>query len=354
MKVKNILIKADLIGNGIVNMDSNEQKWVFNGENSHLQSRYDNVSYAKKNFYRGSDNKLTYKIKISSDCLKNEMFKTEVIAQSPKISHELGVLYSYIASPMSLIRGYLFANKQETLKRSGALTICDAEQTCGAVSTLEFFAKSGEKTQNDGTTDKSDNTIYKKESVGDISYLTFGNIDLMKLQFVSADQVFDRYAFNPDYFSMFKSFLSLRLKNFVSELGYYKIKGSALEIPEYGVKLSNENVLDLVKEILTKFININIKRKGSFAKVSKLKIKLVFDPLVDTFNSEDNWIEISTLEDINNLSMDITDFYELVDIDEAKKLRKDIELSLKLEKEKEVATTNKKKADKADKKKNNE
>jgi hypothetical protein len=336
MKVKNILIKADLVGNGVVNMDSNEQKFVFNGTNSHLKSFHNNTSYAKKNFYKDGDD-LTYKLKISSDCLKNDMFKTEVIAQSPKITHELGILYSYIASPMSLIRGYMFANKQETLKRSGALTICDAEQTCSAVSMMETFSKSGEKTTNDGETDKADNTFYKKETVGNINYSTFGNIDLMKLQFVSADQVFDRYAFNPDNYSLFKSFLGLRLKNFNSELGYYKINNSVLDIPEYGVKLSNENVLDLVKETLTKLSAINIKRKGGFAKVNSLKIKLVLDPLVDTFDSEDNWIELSSLADIDNLSLDIADFYELVEINQAKALRESIEQSLKDEKAKESA-----------------
>lgn len=352
MKIKNILFKADLIGKGIVNMDSGDQKWIFDQESgSHLNlgkdKQFKNLSFAKKNFYRNDDGKLIYKLKISSDCLKNNMFSSDVLSQSPKITYEDAVLYSYIASPMSLIRGYLFANKKETLKRSGALTICDAEQTCNAVSTMEFFSKSGEKTSNDGESDKSDTTIYKKETVGDISYSTIGNVDLMKLQFISADQVFDRYGFNPDKFSMYKSFLSLRLKNFNSELGYYGIKDSALDIPEFGIKLSNENITELVKETLKKLISINIKRKGSFAKVSSLKIKLVFDPLKDTFSSKDNWIEIKSIEDIDNLSFEIEDFYTKVNIDEAKKLRENIENSLKEEQKKEKESIKEKKDKKA-------
>jgi len=347
MKVKNILFTADLIGNGVVNMDSNEQKWIFNGTDSHLKSFHNNTSYAKKNFYTSPDGKLTYKLKISSDCLKKDMFKSDVLAQSPKITYEDAVFYSFIASPMSLIRGYMFANKKETLKRDGAITICDAEQTCTAVSFMETFSKSGEKTTNDGESDKSDNTFYKKETVGDIKYSTFGDIDLMKLQFVSTDQVFDRYAFNPDKFSMYKSFLKLRLNNFNSELGYYGIKNSVLDIPEFGIKLSSENVLDLVKETLKKLVAINIKRKGSFAKVSSLKMKLVFDPIKDTLSSKDGWIELNSFEDIDNLSFEIEDFYTEIDMVSAKKLREDIENSLKEEQKKEKEATKTKKEKKS-------
>lgn len=331
MKVKSIIFKTDLIGNGIVNMDSNEQKFIFNGTDSHLKSFHRNTSYSKKNFYRDEEGNLTYKIKISSDCLKNAMFKNDVISQSPKITHEDAVLYSYIASPMSLIRGYMFANKTETLKRSGAFNICDAEQTCNSVSYMETFSKSGEKITNDVDSDKSDNSFYKKETIGNISYSTIGSIDLMGLQFVSADQVFDRYSLNPDKFSIYKSFLKLRLNNFNSELGYYGIKNTVLDIPEFGFKLSDENVIELVKETLKRMLLINIKRKGAFANVSSLKIKLVYDPLVDTMSSKDNWIEIKTQEDIDNLSFEVEDFYTEVNTENAKKLRADIEKAFKEE-----------------------
>lgn len=353
MATKNILIKADLVGNGIVNMDSNDQKFIFNGTDSHLKSFYNNTSYAKKNFYRDVNGKLTYKLKISSDCLKHDMYKNEVIAQSPKIAIEDSILYSYIASPMAITRGYLFANKKETVKRTGALTICDAEQTNNAVSQLETFSRSGEKTSNDGETDKSDNTFYKKETIGDITYSTVGNINLDQLQFVSADQVFDRYAFNPDNFQLYKTFLSMRMKNFNSELGYYKNTISNIDIPEYGFKLSNENILDLVKETLKKLLSLNIKRKGAYAKVSNLKIKLVENPVTDLLSDDENWIELKSFEDIENLNFDVESFYNLFDLVESKKVRKSIEDGLKAVKDKAKTDKIEKDAQKVSKSKNN-
>ena len=349
--IKNILIKADLVGNGIVNMDSGEQSHILRGTDSHLRphDKFNNTSYAKKNFYKDENNKLTYKLKISSDCLKHDLYKNEVIAQSPKIDTQDMILYSYIASPMAITRGYMFTGRNP-FKRTGALSICDAEQTCGAVSNIELFSKSGEKTSNNGDSDKSDNTLYKKETVGDIKYSTSGNIDICQLQFISADQVFDRYAFNPDNFSMYKSFLDMRMENFNSVLGHYHLSNSIIDIPEYGIKLSNENILFLVKETLKKLLSLNIKRKGAFAKVSSLKIKLVENPVKDLMSIDEKWIELKSFEDIDNLNFEIQDFYELIDFEEAKAKRLSIEESFKAEKVKEKSEAAAKKSEAAAKK----
>jgi hypothetical protein len=329
-KIKNLIIKMDLVGNGVVNMDSNDQKWVFSGEEkSNFKTRHDNVSYAKKNFYRDSDGVLKHKLKISSDCMKHEMYKTDIINQSPNIAHHDALLYSYIASPMSITRGYMFANKSETIKRKGCLTLCDAEQTCNAESFIETFSRSGEKITNNGETEKADNSFYKKETIGNISYNTIGNIDLMALQFVSCDQVYDRYCFNPDKFPIYKQFLQSKLPNFNSELGYYKLVGSSFDISEFGFKLTNENVLFLVKQTLKKLLGLSINRKGGFAKASSIKIKLVENPLNDTFNNEENWIEIKTESDIDNLDFVVEDFYSLTDTEFAKQQRIDVESRIK-------------------------
>ena len=80
-KIKTIQFKLNLTGDGIVNFDSNEQKWIHINNTTGLSgNRNDNVSYAKKNFYKTNkldkDSKeiLDYKIKISSDCLKKAIF----------------------------------------------------------------------------------------------------------------------------------------------------------------------------------------------------------------------------------------------------------------------------------------
>ncbi len=347
--VKNILFKMEMNGHGVVNYDSNDQKYVL--KDTHLRNvgGHSNVSYAKKNLYKDDEGKITYKLKISSDALKNNMFRHDVIAQTPNIAHHDALLYSYIASPLSLVRGYLFANKPETVKRKGAITLSSAEQTCNAMSKIEVFSRSGEKVVQNEDSDKNDTTYYQKETIGNIKYEAMGNIDLMTLQFISCDSVFDRYSFNPDKYHLYKQFLAQKLSGFNSELGYHQMKNTSIEIPEYGVLLSEENVVQLVKDSLKKVFNINIKKKDAFATVETLKVKLVEKPAEDTFNNEDGWIEIKSEEDIDNLDFDPYMFYELIDIEVAKIKRQEIKDEMKRvldeEKKQKKSKTSKKKKD---------
>lgn len=345
-KIKNVLFELELKGQGIVNMDSGDQKWIHRNEQTHLRQENtsnENCSYAKKNFYRDPNGKLKWKLKISSDCLRKSMFENDVLTQSPKVTHNDTVLYSFLFSIALIIKGWMFANKKETLKRKGALTICEAQQTNDSVSHMDWYSRSGEKTQNSAETEKSDNTIFKKETIGDVEYKTQGSIDVSNLQFISCDQSLDRYSFNPDKFELAKMFLNMRLPNFNSELGYYQIKNSSLLLPEKGILFSNENVVFLIKETLKRLFSLNVKRSSSFASTSKLRIKLVENPLIDTHSSKDNWIEINSIDDINNLNFDVQEFYEAVDIEKANELRESIEASIKSETEKAVISAREKK-----------
>lgn len=353
-KIKNILIALEFEGNGVVNYDSNDQKYMCN-RTQYLKSisRNSNVSFAKKSFTKNDDDTLNYKLKVSSDCLKNDMSKYDMVSKNPNIIHHLMLLYSYIASPIGIIFGYLFMAKDDKLyKKSSVITLCDAEQICNAQSSLEVFSRSGTKESNEGT-DKSDNSFYYKETVGNIRYATIGNIDLMKLQLVSCDELFDRKAFVSDDFKAYKDFLSKRMPGFTSELNYYQLIDSIIRIPEYGILLTNENQVFLVKEALKRLLGINIRRKNAYCKTASLKIKLVVDPTVDTHNNPNNWITISSVADIDALTFESQFYYELVDIAAAIELRKEFKKNLddvkKLEKEEKKVKDAEKKVKNAEK-----
>ena len=326
-KVKNVLIKLDLVGNGIVNFDSPEQKFMFNGSKLHnMKTGYNNVNYAKKNFYKDEEGNLSYKLKISSNCLRHEIFNKDILAHSSNIIHHPHLLNSYIASPVSILRGYTEGEKGgDNIKRKSPLSISSAEQTNNSISYLELQTRSGEKNQDPN---EVDNTLFKKESVGTIEYSTIGNIDLMYLQFISCDQVFDRYSFNPDYYEIYKGFLKTHLPMFDSELGYYQLATSVIEIPEYGIKLNNETIVELVKGALSRILQINIMRANGFAKTSKLEYKLVYDVIEDNFNSEDGWVTVNSMKDIESLNFEVQDFYVQEDTQKAIEKREFIEAKL--------------------------
>lgn len=324
-KVKNILLRLKLKGYGIVNYDGGDQKWVFNStELNTMKTIHNNVTYSKKNFYKNSEGETDYKIKISSDCLKHSIFEKEIPFQSPNISHEKHILYSFIGSPAYILRGgfFEFGKGSFAYKKKAPFSLEDAQQTCGAMSILETFARSGKKKTDNSIDDKADNTFFKKETVGDIEYLATGSLDLEQLQFVSTDIIFDRYAFNPDDFDLFSFFLKTRLNDFNSKLGYYGMVNSVNQIPEYGFKFSNDNIVSLVKHTLQNVLELNIKRKGASAQTFEFEYKLVYTPTEDTRYNEDGWVSIKSMNDINSINFQSEDFYIEKDETTAKELRK--------------------------------
>lgn len=322
-KVKNILFRLNLVGQGVVNNDSNDQKHILGRMKGmeHIKGGYyNNMSFAKKNFYRDGDGNVTSKLKISSDCLRHELFSGDVFAQTPNITHDTNVLCSFIASPLGIVRGYMFTDGEETLKRKSALSITDAEQTNDALSYLETCSRSGEKTQKEDENSQGDTTFFKKETIGNVTYDAVGAIDLKQLQFVSTDSLFDRYALNPDDFSIYKNFLRLRMPTFNSELGYYTMNGSAVDLAEYGVKLSSEDVQVLVNDILRRLNNLTIQKTSAYARVAKMEYKLVYDPFVDTFDNESGWSSL----DGKAIAFEPEDFYTEQDTKKAEKLRETV------------------------------
>lgn len=340
-EINEILFRIKLEGKGIVNNDSNEQKWAFLGEDSkftsHLKSNHKNVTYAKKNFYRNDNDELYYKIKISSDALRYNMFRKDLVSQSPSIQHHDALLYSYVASPLGMIRGYMFASNKETVKRGSPLTITDAEQISKNKTYLETHSRSGEKDIHENK-EGSDTSFFKKESVGDIEYLALGSIDLGELQFISADSVYDRYSLNPDkYENFYEKYAKLNIPNYEGKLGYYSMITAKSDLGEYGLKLSNETVKFLVSDIFKRLLDINIKKAGSYAKIKSLQIKFPPKPVMGSNENEDGWINIDSISDIENLDYDIKEKYVIQDESAAKEMRIDIEKAYQEEQDKKKA-----------------
>jgi len=349
MKVKNILVRFELEGRGVVNFDdAKNQKYMFNKENDeikrsqkvrNLHTNDNNVTYAKKAFFRNEDGELDYKLKISSECLKKALFDRDYISDNPAVQHFKSLAYNFMGSVPGQLRGYLFT-KPENVKRKGSINITDSIQTCNAQSYLDFHTKATDRN------DKSEKTsLYNSENVGDIKYSGMGNIDLKNLQFVSCDACFDRRSFNEDDFPMLKDFLSKNIKTFNSELGYFTMKNSAVDIPEYGFMYNNEDVNFLVKEYLHRLVEAEIKRKNAYTKVSKVEIKFVYDVFEDTHSNESGWIQLKSRDDIDNLSFEMEEFYEENDYDSSLEKRLAYEAEMK-----ELVKENKKTTEKTNKK----
>ena len=322
--VRSIQFELTLNGEGCVNFDSAEQLEFLNsvgivryGDPSFYNGgkALSNILFAKKNFRLTDDSKCEFHVKVSSECLRNAIFKEGMPAQSPTIMNIPHVLYSAIAHPDSLIRGYLYTDKKGTLKKKSPLYITDAEEIGPWRRSVitDFHSRSGQKDSNEGKgkEDAKDNSIYKIENVGAVTYLAKGGIDVQELGFISADPLYDRAAVNVDGGANETIYLDVLSKNLQIEKPKFKLyylnnAYTADEWAERGILLGSEAVNTLINRTLKNILNISIIRRNAFLKTASLKLTVfmsdgkmaeveVTNENVDTFTFEclTNYIEAS-------------------------------------------------------------
>lgn len=318
--VRSIQFELTLNGEGCVNFDSAEQLEFLRsvgiikyGDPNFFNKgkALTNVLFSKKNFRINSEDNVTeFHVKVSSECLRNAIFKEGMPSQSPTIMNIPHVLYGAIAHPDSLIRGYMYADKKGTLKKKSPLYITDAEEVGPwrrSVAT-DFHSRSGQKDSNEGkgSDDAKDNTIYKIENVGSVTYVAKGGIDVQEIGFISADPIYDRMAVNVDGGINETTYLDILSKNLnisKPEFKYYYLNNSytADEWAERGILLDSTSVSFLIKHVLKNMLNISIVRRNAFLKVEKLTLNVFSDNGVET-------IDVN-LENVDSLNFECTTNY---------------------------------------------
>lgn len=358
-KVKQLIFESEMQGTGIVNYDFSDQRFIFgkkenNAKHNHLKYSNNNVSYSKKDFFYSKndkgENELDFKIKISSDSLKHSIYRNDLVAQTPAITHNKHILHSYLASEVALLRGVLFTNRGDSLKRKGATTLTDAVQTNDAMPRLEVFSKSGSKEDSSKSDSDSSNNFFYMETVGDMTYRFSGYIDLLELSFISVDQFYDRKYFSEDDYTIFKEYFEKKFGSQLGEVKFYQKRNDVLNMPERGILLTEEQVKHLLRFYIRRLINLEIRRRKAYANVSSLRMKpfYVGDLVID--NNGDNYIDLKSYDAVDEFVDGLSIDYDYVEVDteEATNLRKDIvdkQMEMKATsdaKKKEKKTTTKK------------
>jgi hypothetical protein len=337
-KVKKIIFRFRVKGQGIVNYDGKEQRHILKalGFGNESFSYKNNESYSKKHFWENADGTSGYGAKISSNCMKKNMFENDRVSEQGGIQHMKHLDMALKSSPLLIIRGYLQTVAGGiALSRTSCLNMTDALQDNNAIINMEFFTKSGKKKDNEGEKEedptvkddekKGSNSIHRKDTVGKITYKAEGEIGIKRMEFVSTDDVFGRLALDSDDFELFSHFARLQIPNYNSELGYYRMASSFDLTPEYGFVFNNDNKNFFVKFILERLMSLQIVRTKANAYAHDLEIKFVYDPIEDTFDSEDGWIKMATRNDLDSFHADFEEFYIREDEEESKKLRVELE-----------------------------
>lgn len=320
-KVKNILFRVHIEGQGVVNFDSSDARWNVRGYgNPANRSAYsnDNVKIAKSSYRYtgetdGEGNPVVKRtLKISSDCLRHAIFEKDYDVQNGRIMANDMLLASFISSPAALLRGYMFAGEKETLKHKSPLTITAAEDP-DAVITADLGSASG---------DRGDKSMYWSENTGKTSYSARGSISLKGLEFLPCDDFYDRRAVKDKWIETEDGILNRLFAGRYGRVPYTcGIHTSAKEtltshIGEYGLHFSHEFRKLMVKGLLERILGISIVRAGAYARTEELVIKPVYNGLEDGFETGTGWVKVSpdTVGEIVD-GLELEDFYVPADND---------------------------------------
>jgi len=330
--MKQLLVKGHISGKGCVNFDdSSEQKFTLKKLGIRDTIGHDNVKLAKKAYFlkvndegepvlKDGEKVYDYKIKISSECIRNAIFANETEYVNPMVKFSDVVFANYALSPVGLVRGYMFANTPdsggETLKRKSPFTVSDAIQSNDTRSSIEIGTTSG---------DRNDTSFFYTETIGDIEYDFTAIIDIKTLIFVVADPLFDRKAIKSDWVDtgLAEKMLEMHYPGISNpQKGYFTASSKCLtqNISEYGIILNKEIVEYLVKYLLKGILGVSIKRNTSYADVTSISIKEVNDIINDKFDSTDGWKTLTSSEDVDALSFDIECPYVPASEEEIQKL----------------------------------
>ncbi|MCK9567592.1 hypothetical protein M0R72_01420 [Candidatus Pacearchaeota archaeon] len=298
--IKSIFIKAVIEGSGIVNFDSNDQRFIWNRQRNVESVWHNNVSFGKGRYYPevgsdGDDREYLKKVGvISADCIRHSMYEDCMFIHLPNVMHDDGLLLSTVAHPAFLERGYMFArDNRSSWKRKSAFALSYARAVTSSAPMLETYSNSQPKTGENKTEDVAETSFFKREVRGDTTYELSGAIDVSELAFISLSDVHDRLSFDLDYAARYRELLKGRMGSEIPEPAFFQKNGDVYDIPECGILLTQAQVKFLTTNILRRLALFNVVRTvtGS-AKTASVSIKIVSDPLEDLFGNPDGWVEI--------------------------------------------------------------
>lgn len=326
--IKSILFRGKIKGNGIVNFDSTDQRWIlkerFPNERSALS--HDNVKIAKHTFYKTGeteDGKPIWqrKLCISSNCLRNAVFGGDFPFQNTTILHHPDLLIQVLGSVASLLRGYMYAAEgKPALKRKSPMMITAAEQTSEGMSYFEVGTMSGAKKTKEDEDEAGDTSLHYEEKISGVDYEFEGALDLGELQFVSFSQAYDRLAVLPDYEEEYRKALATALGSKIGDVGFYLRKGALIRTPEEGLLLTQDQVAVLVAEFFQRLMALHIRRAKGYAALAELEVKFVKNPIEDTFVNSGGWKKLKTPADAVPKASDIAVSYDAMSEQEARKV----------------------------------
>ena len=332
-KLTTIRIQCTFKGQGVVNFDSTDQKYVMLDTHTINLPRDNNgkvrgnLKPGKATYQMNADGQYTRIPKVSSQCIRQAIF---CMKHNPNIMHSPVLFNDWISSKAALILGWMFtSDKKGAAKRKSPFTVTDALEVSGQVPTFNAHSNSGDRTET---------SLYYVEELGKTRFETTMLIDLSELKHIVLSDTYGRNSVFPDGEEAFKA--ALRGKYGDLSEGYYKMAGEDGSVPEYGAELSDAVVVDVVKTLIERIKQFRIVRANGF---------LEFDSMIFFTFENGAWVPMDEPTDFTVKSR-----YVLMDDQDAvKKLHDDVCNQAKQEQTARKEAKNEAKAKKAAKKAEN-
>ena len=114
IKIKALGFEVEFKGNGCVNWDSNDQKFMLLANGLIGGKIDDNVKFAKKSFVKTEDG-IGFLYKVSNDAIRHNMWEKEKPFFNENVAQIPYVYYNMLGRPCMLERGYMFASKNASI-----------------------------------------------------------------------------------------------------------------------------------------------------------------------------------------------------------------------------------------------
>ncbi len=257
-QLSTIKIQVTFKGQGIVNFDSTDQKWMVNKSLGANVISHDNTKIAKASYTKDADGKIVRTLKVSSQCLRQAIYG---VKHNPNIMYSAELFNDSITSKPALVGGYMYVNeKKGAARRKSPLAVTDAHEVSGAISMFNVHSNSG---------DRNDTSLYYVEEVGATRFVSDMFIDLSELKHVPLSDTYGRNSVFPDGEEVFKAKLTEKYGTITE--GFFHMDGEEGVVPEYGVDISDAAVVDIFRDLIAHIKQLRIVRANGYLEFESMK-----------------------------------------------------------------------------------
>lgn len=300
-KIANKLsIELVLEGKGLVNMNGNTPPERFRGQMLNNGKISENGTFGKEVVYSetiiGKDGETkTFKNGkkiISSNLLRKQILGDENQVNADVLSKLDDLRPAILSQDKIIARGYCILGKDgESIKRSSAICVTDAEQISNTVTSLETRTSEGIR---------NDKSLFFVENCGDIQYKSDIKVDVRQLQFVSVDDNYDRISIKEKDVASYIQHVESRYGEDSAKFGNWATTPTNV-MGEQGIVLSNKVVSNIVREIILGVLGVNIRRSGSYAKTLSVKIGVGYSTDKLDLLIKPNLVTINSIEEYDKI-----------------------------------------------------